>query len=260
VNVADARRVDLARHKSPFPARRKPVWEGGFRPHKPDLSKTAWVSHFWALRGPVSPLPIPASLPFAVSEAPFSPFSTLVRKTGGFPVTTDPALSVNALPGHPTKVPEPPSDLQAPGLRAWTAIWSEPQTALADRLIIEQLARLEDECAELRAQIAEQGTTLSKKQVTPKGVVVGVEEYAHPAIRELRRCGAEALQIARELGLSPQSRLKMGLAIVEIAQKQATPDAIDEIRNRRAKRRGEPLPPGGVWPREPEVINGSSNG
>jgi len=152
---------------------------------------------------------------------------------------TIPVRRVEALPGHPERIPAPPSDLRAPGRNAWDAVWSELQISNADALIVANLCRLEDQAADLRAAIAEHGTLLWKTLTSAKGEIVGEESYVNPAVRELRRAGSEALAIAQQLGLTPQSRLRFGLAIVKLAEAEREPDSIDRLRSKRAKRRGE---------------------
>jgi P27 family predicted phage terminase small subunit len=159
----------------------------------------------------------------------------------------NPPRRVEPLPSHPAVIPEPPIDLREPGIRAWRAIWSELQVAHADTLIIAQLCRLEDEGHDLRMLIRDEGAMLSKAQISPRGEIVGTEIYPHPAYRELRRCGTEALALAQQLGLTPSSRLRFGLAIVRLAEHERTPDGIDKLRSERAKRRGEPDL--GIWGR-----------
>jgi len=139
-----------------------------------------------------------------------------------------------AVSQHPEAIPEPPADLGAPGLRAWEQIWAEPQITVGDRLTVERLARLEDEAADLRAEVAERGGFLWRKVQSARGEVLGEEAYEHPACVALRRLGAEQAKLCEALGLTPAARARLGLVVVET---QDRPDALDELRARRHRRR-----------------------
>jgi hypothetical protein len=43
----------------------------------------------------------------------------------------------------------------------------------------------------------------------------------------------------KTLGLTPESRLRFGIAIVKLAEAEWQPDRIDKLRSQRAKRRDE---------------------
>jgi len=103
-----------------------------------------------------------------------------------------------------------------------------------DRLTVERLARLEDEAADLRAEVAERGGFLWRKVQSARGEVLGEEAYEHPACVALRRLGAEQAKLCEALGLTPAARARLGLVVVET---QDRPDALDELRARRHRRR-----------------------
>lgn len=121
---------------------------------------------------------------------------------------------------HPAQVPTAPRGLSPAGRASWRESWALPWTALADRGAIANLARLEDERALLTAAIRQHGVILSKVLVSPKGDVVGDELYANPASRELRRVDAAILSLRDRLGLTPLYRARLGLALVELEEKE----------------------------------------
>ncbi|MGO8906177.1 MAG: P27 family phage terminase small subunit [Solirubrobacteraceae bacterium] len=137
------------------------------------------------------------------------------------------------VPGRPATIPEAPSDLGEPGQRAWDQIWNEPQITLGDRLTVERLARLEDEAANLRAEVAEHGVFLWKPIQTARGETVGEEAYESPASVGLRKLGAEQAKLCEALGLTPAGRARLGLTVVEADDR---PDFLDELRARRHRR------------------------
>jgi P27 family predicted phage terminase small subunit len=141
--------------------------------------------------------------------------------------------------GPTSVVPTAPDDLEAAGQRVWDAAWALARIELADAVTVERLARLEDEGARLRTILAQEGLLLMKPMQNARGEVIGEESYAHPGTLALRRIGKEASDLCQALGLSPAARRKLGLAVLEDPH---APDAVDEIRKRRAARRGEPDP------------------
>lgn len=121
---------------------------------------------------------------------------------------------------HPASTPPAPDDLGEAGLVAWVDAWALPWTAAVDAGAILNLARLEDERALLRAAVDEHGVLIEKAQISPKGDVVGSELYANPAVRELRRVDAATLALRDRLGLTPLTRARLGLALVELEAKE----------------------------------------
>jgi P27 family predicted phage terminase small subunit len=142
---------------------------------------------------------------------------------------------------NPPTVLESPHDLGAAGRATWEQVWTQPQVSSGDVSTVRQLCALQDQTAGLQASLEEHGSILTKPSVTPRGDVVGEERYPNPALRELRRIGTEELALAKELGLTPTARARLGLAVVDI-QSKMKPDFLDILRKERAKRRGEPDP------------------
>lgn len=104
------------------------------------------------------------------------------------------------------------------------ASWISP----IDREMVTQLAETIDEREKYRAALAEHGPLLIEPIVTPKGDVVGTRLVPNPAEGMLRRCEARIERLARDLGLTPTARARLGLVI---ANATATADAV--MRGRR---------------------------
>jgi P27 family predicted phage terminase small subunit len=128
-------------------------------------------------------------------------------------------------------IPKAPKGLGEAGKAAWRLAWSVPWTHEADTGIIEHLCRLEDQAAQLGEVIDRDGVTLTKAQVTPRGEVVGTEFYENPALKSLRAVDKQLIDLRNRLGLDPASRARLRLEAIE------GPDAVDELKERRDKRR-----------------------
>jgi hypothetical protein len=131
------------------------------------------------------------------------------------------------------KAPEPPADLQAAGAGIWALVWSLPQVLYpSDLLAVSRLAHLEDQAAALRAQVLEQGVTLTRPVQNSRGELLGSETVTHPGLLALRRIGSEAGELCSVLGLTPSARASLGLVV-----SQPEPNSLDLLRARRDRRR-----------------------
>jgi P27 family predicted phage terminase small subunit len=135
--------------------------------------------------------------------------------------------------GAPKAIPVPPGDLDAAGVAVWETAWALSRVEEADAVTVARLCRLEDEAARLRAIVAEDGEVQKEPIVSPRGEVLGERFVSHPAIASLRRAGKEARELCSELGLSPAGRRRLGLRVLE---DPTPPDAVDALREKRAKR------------------------
>jgi hypothetical protein len=106
--------------------------------------------------------------------------------------------------------------------------WTPP----SDYGSIERLARSEDEAADLRSIMADDGMNLKRPVQSARGEVVGWESYPHPAMRELRRIGQEA-------GVRPPLVRAWDLSSLRL---RLRPTSLTNSAKSRAKRRGEPDP------------------
>ena len=131
-------------------------------------------------------------------------------------------------------VPPAPSDLEAAGVAVWNAAWALPRIEPPDAGMVEQLARLRDEEARLRAAIAADGEIQRRPIQNSKGDVIATDAHLHPGLAMLRRCGREAAEIASELGCSPAGRRRLGL---DVAPEPRERDWLDELQDEFRSRR-----------------------
>jgi hypothetical protein len=95
------------------------------------------------------------------------------------------------------------------------------------------LAEREDLAQRLGEELPPEGLTLTKPCVTPRGEVVGVERYDHPAVKMLRENDKVVLALRAQLGLDPGSRARLGLDVLALDE---TPNRLAELHERRRKR------------------------
>lgn len=122
---------------------------------------------------------------------------------------------LTVVPSRPSTVPEVPEGLGGAGRSAWMEAWSCEWALTSDARSIEHLARLEDERVALLETVGAD-LLLVKVIVSPKGDVVGEEQYANPLLRELRRLDAPIQTLRDRLGLSPMARARLGQAVVQL--------------------------------------------
>lgn len=134
---------------------------------------------------------------------------------------------------HPVKAPRAPAGLGKEGRDVWAAAWAEAWMQHGDTGAVERLARGADEAGRLRAALAEHGEVLRKPICTSRGEVVGDEHYENPALASLRKLGVEQLGLLKELGLTPASRARLRLPLIET---EPVPDALDELNEKRERR------------------------
>ena len=136
------------------------------------------------------------------------------------PSTALPALVGLADLARPSDAPKAPAGLRAAGkavwLEAWEAPWLDPTVDFAS---VAELARLEDEIAALRATLRRDGHTVRVPVVTPRGDVVGERVEANPAEQMARRAGKAIADLRKSLGLTPESRARLGLTHLIARQK-----------------------------------------
>jgi P27 family predicted phage terminase small subunit len=79
--------------------------------------------------------------------------------------------------------------------------------------MVEQLCRLQDEPARLRAVLVTDGMVSRTPIQSSRGEKIGEAVTVHPAVAMLRRIGREAAEVASELGLSPAGRRRLGFDV-----------------------------------------------
>lgn len=107
-------------------------------------------------------------------------------------------------------VPEPPIELCEGALAYWAELWSDGGVAYrrTDRWTIARYAAMRAQHDQINASIGSEWTTL-----TSKG-----DLKAHPLLTALHRLDGQLRTLEDRLGLSPESRIRLGLAQAETAQ------------------------------------------
>lgn len=109
----------------------------------------------------------------------------------------------------PPEAPEPPEHLNESGRAFWADLWAlgqgsyNPQT---DRYTVERYASLQQRRHELMAVLDAEGYLT----VGSQGQTV-----AHPAARLLSDIESKLLPLEDRLGLSPESRIRLGIGALE---------------------------------------------
>lgn len=108
--------------------------------------------------------------------------------------------------------PEPPAHLGEVGLTVWEVVWDYGAKVYqpADRLIIVRYCELQERRAEMMAALERDGYF----SVGSQGQLV-----QHPAARILSDIEAKLVPLEDRLGLSPESRARLGIATVEAENK-----------------------------------------
>lgn len=141
------------------------------------------------------------------SRGPLPKAQALRRGGRSAPVTfTAPAAPLDS---------EPPAHLGEIGAFVWREVAACSWAQQSDSLAVRRLAELEDERAQLVAIINAEGHLLSRPVVSPRGDVVGEDRYANPLIAEVRRIDRQLTPLRSELGLSPMTRARLGIRILE---------------------------------------------
>jgi P27 family predicted phage terminase small subunit len=123
------------------------------------------------------------------------------------------------------KAPAPPRTLKAPGRAAWQAVFAQCSSWLteSDDTIVERLASLHDERAELQSAIAKAGRTARGSQ----GQVV-----THPLIEQLRAVEASISRVEQTLGFGPSNRFRLGVTVAKLAQARSSAERVNEMYRR----------------------------
>ncbi|HVL63690.1 MAG TPA: phage terminase small subunit P27 family [Actinomycetota bacterium] len=124
-----------------------------------------------------------------------------------------------------SKPPRAPQGLRRPGRKLWRTLWGEAGAWLApsDLPLVVMLCEAEDERADLRQVVAEEGRTFTTKT----GYVA-----PHPVVGQLRSLEGQMTTWLSMLGLSPSDRARLGLAEVRRV------GHLEELKARREARLG----------------------
>jgi len=113
-----------------------------------------------------------------------------------------------ALDGRPRTVPAPPAGLEAASVAAWTTYWRSPLASTlleSDRAALDRLFTLRDERA--RAfRVAKRARIVQGSQKQP---------VLSPLLGYVSGLDAEIRQLEDRFGLSPRSRLQLGVTFGE---------------------------------------------
>lgn len=107
------------------------------------------------------------------------------------------------------EVPKPPAHLQDYGLAIWEEVWTfggEFYTPENDRILITRYCELHDRREMLLSEITRVGWMVQGQRG---------ESKINPLFRALSDAEAQLLSIEKKLGLSPEDRIRLGLAKIE---------------------------------------------
>lgn len=110
---------------------------------------------------------------------------------------------------QPAAIPCPPDDLGAVGREVWANLWAangEAYNGRTDAYVVARYCRLQDRYAALLAAVARDGLL----SVGSKGQTV-----VHPAARMLSDVERQLSSLEAVLGLTPESRLRLGISAIE---------------------------------------------
>jgi P27 family predicted phage terminase small subunit len=128
------------------------------------------------------------------------------------------ARNTNSLAVVPVaKQPAPPRTLGAVGRATWKSTWTQCASwlTLGDAPIVERLARLDDERAELLEVISVSGRVA-------KGSMG--QQVTHPHVDQLRQVEASILKHEQVLGIGPLHRARLGVTIAKLAKESSNAD------------------------------------
>lgn len=129
---------------------------------------------------------------------------------------------------------KPPAGLGAAGRALWRRVAVQEQIRESDYHALHELCRSEDQYVQLRQVIEAEGDLLKKPVQNARGELLGQESYSNPLLAHLHRLRSEGLKLCGDLGLTPQGRARLGMAVVEAYK--APPDRLDELKDRRRRR------------------------
>jgi hypothetical protein len=139
---------------------------------------------------------------------------------------------------RPAGIPKVPAGYGKAQKACWVLCWEQQSSHEPDVLTIEHLCRREGEAERLGDQLAKEGMTFWRPIITPKGEVVGREQLPHPNIKALRDLDKVVISLRGQLGLSPESRVRLGLDLIARSEEPTQLDLL--VAKRRVRRAGEP--------------------
>jgi P27 family predicted phage terminase small subunit len=137
------------------------------------------------------------------------------QKTGP---KTEPKRSTKALEAVPsitTLVPPVPDHLGPVGAAIWRDLWPALPvlSPRIDHSSVLRYCQVSEDAARARAAVQEHGLVIDEIVGDARGGSLGTRLALNPAEAALRRCDRVLLELARDLGLTPASRARLGLTI-----------------------------------------------
>jgi P27 family predicted phage terminase small subunit len=112
--------------------------------------------------------------------------------------------------------PPVPVTLRGSGRERWAAVWSAPWLSPdLDVPVVQRVCELEDEIAEMRREIAEDGLTSVEPIASASGRVIGERKVPNGLLKSLRDAEKMSEAWLTSLGFTPTARARLGLAEVK---------------------------------------------
>lgn len=143
----------------------------------------------------------------------------------------------------PSQLPVPPESLGTDGTATYKAAQSLSWVSNADLVSVLELCRTLDDLAAMRELVATEGRLLQEPICTARGDVAGIKAVSHPLTVEIDRAARRVERLAGAIGMTAQSRARLGLAVAQTqsAYEAAEAKAIEQVRSglRNVKKRGD---------------------
>lgn len=149
-----------------------------------------------------------------------------LNRPGSKPKT--PTKALTPVPYALQPAPPAPDGLGRSGLAVWSQIAGAAWLSASDHRTLESYARSLDQADALTEILDRDGLILSKVLTDRRGVPIGEEQYAHPALSALRSVERRLEAARRELALSPAARIRLGVDVMTAAQMEA--EAVANVR------------------------------
>ena len=147
------------------------------------------------------------------------------------------AAAVTVLPGGRLPLPGPPQGLSEGAAVIWCEVREgSPWLTGADRAAVLELTRLCDDLVVYRAAVREHGPLLTEVIADPRGGVIGTRMVANPAVAMVLKTESAIGALRTSLGLSPQSRARLGLTLLEGERRASKVEELQERARLRSAR------------------------
>jgi P27 family predicted phage terminase small subunit len=149
------------------------------------------------------------------------------RATSTALVRNAPVVTLQSVPPTP---PESVLDVEL-----WNTLWHAMPEGVLTPLDVTNVVRFIDMTVERErySRIAADAPLLSKPIQNARGDNLGTEVYANPLISEMRKLDRALDSLSAQLGLSPQSRARLGWIVADAVNKEVQTESILERLARR---------------------------